>query len=84
MPSSLPAWGVWIEIVGSGAKDDIAMSLPAWGVWIEIVDVSHDIARRRGHSPHGECGLKSLTPPPRFSLLPRSLPAWGVWIEIRQ
>ena len=35
----------------------------------------------KGHSPHGECGLKFT----EFSLpagVAESLPAWGVWIEI--
>ena len=37
VPTSLPAWGVWIEIVGGfEAEADGAKSLPAWGVWIEI------------------------------------------------
>mgnify|MGYP005784643521 CR=1 FL=1 len=37
--------------------------------------------RYTGHSPHGECGLKSY-----FFAMPESvspsLPAWGVWIEM--
>ena len=34
-----------------------------------------------GHSPHGECGLKSTGW--RMSLAPSwSLPAWGVRVEI--
>ena len=33
---SLPAWGVWIEIVMYMSKINGNPSLPAWGVWIEI------------------------------------------------
>ena len=33
---SLPARGVWIEIVTAGKVQAGAMSLPARGVWIEI------------------------------------------------
>ena len=34
-----------------------------------------------GHSPHGECGLKSRAVNKVISSS-LSLPAWGVWIEI--
>ncbi len=34
---SLPAWGVWIEIIILFQKNRKVLSLPAWGVWIEIV-----------------------------------------------
>ena len=38
---SLPAWGVWIEIIGYCIANVIgAESLPAWGVWIEILQQS--------------------------------------------
>ena len=57
------------------------MSLPARGVWIEILAVCQGGGWETGHSPQGECGLKSAftatTPPER-----PSLPARGVWIEI--
>ena len=33
---SLPAWGVWIEIVVRLNWFVFVESLPAWGVWIEI------------------------------------------------
>ena len=34
---SLPAWGVWIEIVRFCKSFIMVLSsLPAWGVWIEI------------------------------------------------
>ena len=33
---SLPAWGVWIEIVFQWLWECRTTSLPAWGVWIEI------------------------------------------------
>ena len=34
-------------------------SLPAWGVRVEIHIHRCSLAVRGGHSPHGECGLKS-------------------------
>ena len=35
---SLPAWGVWIEIITGGSfTASRNSSLPAWGVWIEIL-----------------------------------------------
>ena len=34
---SLPAWGVWIEIVLMMRDMMTTVSLPAWGVWIEII-----------------------------------------------
>ena len=34
-----------------------------------------------GHSPHGECGLKSVIK--EYGKVDKlSLPAWGVWIEM--
>ena len=33
---SLPAWGVWIEIMSMYQIKKEVLSLPAWGVWIEI------------------------------------------------
>ena len=33
---SLPAWGVWIEIIYPFVCHIREKSLPAWGVWIEI------------------------------------------------
>ena len=33
---SLPAWGVWIEILSWISIIVTSASLPAWGVWIEI------------------------------------------------
>ena len=35
------------------------MSLPARGVWVEIHVVCCRAGKVPGHSPHGECGLKS-------------------------
>ena len=57
---SLPAWGVWIEIGKIMYHAFGTWSLPAWGVWIEIHAVTPHISPKEGHSPHGECGLKSL------------------------
>ena len=37
LPRSLPAWGVWIEIMLIPKSLIAFSSLPAWGVWIEIV-----------------------------------------------
>ena len=34
--TSLPAWGVWIEILINDNVEVESASLPAWGVWIEI------------------------------------------------
>ena len=34
--TSLPAWGVWIEIAERTGETGCRKSLPAWGVWIEI------------------------------------------------
>ena len=34
--SSLPAWGVWIEISPLSYVTPPELSLPAWGVWIEM------------------------------------------------
>ena len=57
-------------------------SLPAWGVWIEIFLIDLQSLFQHCRSPHGECGLKSVTVV--ASVIYRmSLPAWGVWIEIR-
>ena len=56
---SLPAWGVWIEIGGvTTSTSGWTTSLPAWGVWIEITIKLDIVQSVRGHSPHGECGLK--------------------------
>ena len=56
-------------------------SLPARGVWIEI-EIMGGISRgASGHSPQGECGLKSL-PSDKSLRQQKSLPARGVWIEI--
>ena len=37
MARSLPAWGVWIEIMLFAAPSTLPLSLPAWGVWIEML-----------------------------------------------
>ena len=58
---SLPAWGVWIEISFPSGNRESTSSLPAWGVWIEIGYEGMRQPSRYGHSPHGECGLKSYT-----------------------
>ena len=56
---SLPARGVWIEIVHWFVWLVIKESLPARGVWIEIIVTVNDFDLTfNGHSPHGECGLK--------------------------
>ena len=80
--ASLPAWGVWIEIYQIRDRRSRSISsLPAWGVWIEIRAGNPYEPPRERHSPHGECGLKSV--PGRQNRRPHtSLPAWGVWIEI--
>ena len=57
---SLPAWGVWIEICANSFPSFTSWSLPAWGVWIEIAELEQLYNREYCHSPHGECGLKSL------------------------
>ena len=57
-------------------------SLPTRGVWIEIRDYNSIMGNvNRGHSPHGECGLKfcSVVCGKKCIL---SLPTRGVWIEI--
>ena len=51
--------GVWIEIFLGGLWSGIKGSLPMRGVWIEIIKVQHGINAGKGHSPCGECGLKS-------------------------
>ena len=55
---SLPAWGVRVEMASSATQRLMATSLPAWGVRVEICFGSTSSSRGRGHSPHGECGLK--------------------------
>ena len=79
---SLPAWGVRVEI--DLARDDARTvgSLPAWGVRVEILRFRLAAIPSPGHSPHGECGLKSRT---HHVIAGRSvsLPAWGVRVEIR-
>ena len=55
---SLPAWGVRVEIRVSGCAGLLNGSLPAWGVRVEINSLSLDDMVGKGHSPHGECGLK--------------------------
>ena len=50
---SLPAWGVWIEIVVIIVLLFLPASLPAWGVWIEIVlsyhqGIAHYVTPRMG------------------------------------
>ena len=38
---SLPAWGVWIEILSQvSLVMSLQVSLPAWGVWIEISTIN--------------------------------------------
>ena len=34
--TSLPVWGVWIEILPDVNIPAVLQSLPVWGVWIEI------------------------------------------------
>ena len=78
---SLPARGVWIEMLD--VLDDLVpvRSLPARGVWIEIRRSWSNRCRRPRHSPQGECGLKyDVACDPLRCLV--SLPARGVWIEI--
>ena len=54
---SLPAWGVWIEILCRGYDGRCWLrSLPAWGVWIEITLMTSYRILLFSHSPHGECG----------------------------
>ena len=53
MFASLPARGVWIEILGCGITVTYIKSLPARGVWIEIQDtagtaVPGSVAPRKG------------------------------------
>ena len=56
---SLPARGVWVEIIWLLRMVPAPKSLPARGVWVEIIVSSPPQGRPPGHSPHGECGLKS-------------------------
>ena len=78
---SLPAWGVWIEMISCCTLSTQDKSLPAWGVWIEITGTTDIPLGCCCHSPHGECGLKYPASDP-ISKIQWSLPAWGVWIEI--
>ena len=78
---SLPARGVWIEILRSWRMALYAVSLPARGVWIEIYVVSLKINLSICRSPQGECGLKFVGFPIDAEQA-LSLPARGVWIEI--
>ena len=59
---SLPARGVWIEILTVSRLNLNPPSLPARGVWIEISLSTLVICRKSGRSPQGECGLKLPTP----------------------
>ena len=78
---SLPARGVWIEIITSSAIWSIISSLPARGVWIEIGTKARSRPSRsslpaRGvwiEIHHGRSSTKDGA---------SSLPARGVWIEI--
>ena len=56
--TSLPAWGVRVEIHPSNSVPFVAPSLPAWGVRVEMTTAERIARYMRGHSPHGECGLK--------------------------
>ena len=56
--ASLPARGVWIEIISISAPSLSNSSLPARGVWIEIWMIKDGKQVEYGHSPRGECGLK--------------------------
>ena len=51
------------------------------GVWIEIADFAVKLQADVGHSPCGECGLKSKADKEGLDLRP-SLPMRGVWIEM--
>ena len=43
VPTSLPAWGVWIEIYGNTVASGNYTSLTAWGVWIEMHSIPHGL-----------------------------------------
>ena len=78
---SLPAWGVWIEILSFNGRMVVFASLPAWGVWIEI-QLLHYVQL------HGKMSLPAWGVWIEITLITGcphchwSLPAWGVWIEI--
>ena len=73
---SLPSRGAWVEISMAAMCLALTLSLPSRGAWVEMRDVL-----RRGRSPRGERGLKSLSCmiPPKTR---RSLPSRGAWVEI--
>ena len=79
--ASLPARGVWIEIITTAIDVASARSLPARGVWIEILMTFYITMVFLSHSPRGECGLKLIDVDLVNNTL-QSLPARGVWIEI--
>ena len=78
--ASLPAWGVWIEIIRHNPRRAWRKSLPAWGVWIEIAAIITRLLATPSLPAWGVwieiiVSLRQNQPTP-------SLPAWGVWIEI--
>ena len=78
---SLPAWGVWIEIVISRRVRKTGMSLPAWGVWIEIFDPDTLTYTIAASLPAWGVWIEiAFLQAGRRAT--QSLPAWGVWIEI--
>ena len=51
----------------------ILLSLPSWGVWIEKEDMEISL-ENVGHSPHGECGLKTQNAHSQCVQAPRHSP----------
>ena len=80
--SSLPMRGVWIEMDFMAPWQRLLKSLPMRGVWIEIGWSGNVWNAIKGHSPCGECGLKSVRIH-KLKLCVKSLPMRGVWIEIQ-
>ena len=82
MIASLPARGVWIEIVEHPWDERSETSRSPQGeCGLKYAVSIHTDPLAWSRSPQGECGLKYFGARP-FERVRASLPARGVWIEI--
>ena len=72
-PTSLPAWGVRVEIQATGLPSRDRRHSPHGECGLKSAALAWIIATWARHSPHGECGLKSRSFAP-IAIRPRHSP----------
>ena len=80
--SSLPVWGVWIEIQSTLPVPPLRHRRSPYGECGLKYHGEGAESSETGRSPYGECGLKWGFDRKADGAAGRSLPVWGVWIEI--